>query len=250
MRLVIIAASLACLVPACAAMARIPQDAKEGAAAEKAFRWTEGQTLVLPLSNATLTAPPPVKQLAGIDAVRAWATVSGVPVPAGIEAVVYDPRSRELVLFQKVGRGYVPLDDWNTLDVDAILRTVTEITESGNGKRRQAGLPSLRVVGWLEPPHLDRSTNSVSWAVEAIGDNGLRIINSMALVFGRDGFEMLVWGGNSTFTSSRDLLKIAQSSFSFFPGSRYSDYQPGDRLSEYGVASSTAAVLGMRRGSH
>lgn len=246
MRLVV-AVCLGFLVLASAATARIPQDAKERADVDKAFRWQEGKTLVLPVSGATLTAPPPVKQLAGIDAVRAWAALSGAPVPAGVEAAVYDPRTREMVLFQKLGRGYVPFDDWDTLDLDVILRAVVEITEFGNIRRRQAGLPSLHVVGWLEPPNLDRSTNSVRWAIEASGDHGLRITNSMALVFGRDGFEILIWGGDSMSASSRNLLKIAQSSFSFSSGSRYSDYQAGDRLSDFGVAGTIAAVLGMRR---
>lgn len=107
-------------------------------------------------------------------------------------------------------------------------------------------MPGLHVVGWLEPPSLDRATNSVSWAIESSDDNGQPAINSMALIFGRDGFEKLIWRGKAMFRST-NLLKIGQSSFSFPAGLRYADYEMGDRFSEFGVTYTIAAVLGMKR---
>ncbi|MBI2742257.1 MAG: DUF2167 domain-containing protein [Rhodospirillales bacterium] len=241
-----IAFCLGFLVLASAATARIPESTNEPVDTDKALQWRDGKTLRLPVSGATLKAPAPVRQLVGRDAARVWAAVSGGPAPAGIEALLHDPRTGEMVIFQNLGRGYVRFDDWDTLDLDAILRSVAEIAEAGNSRRRRAGLPGIHVVGWLEPPTLDRSTNSVRWAIEASSDHGLPVISSMALVFGRGGFEKLIWGGNVMFASRGNLLKIGQANFAFPVGGRYTDYQVGDRLSEYGIASTIAAILRMK----
>jgi uncharacterized membrane-anchored protein len=86
----------------------------------------------------------------------------------------------------------------------------------------------------------------VRWAIEAAGEHGRSVVTSVALIFGRNGFEKLTWAGKRTI-GDRDLLKIAQSGFSFGVGSRYIDYQAGDKISEYGVADIVAVVLGAKR---
>ena len=242
----VIAFCLGFLVLSSAAIARLPETSKERADTDKALKWRDGETLKLPLSGATLTAPAPVRQLAGSDAKRVWTAVSRGTAPAGVEALLHDTRTGEMVVFQNVGRGYVRFDDWDTLDLDAVLSSVAESTQAGNIGRRRAGLPGVHIVGWLEPPTLDRSTNSVRWAIQASTDDGHPVTSSMALVFGRGGFEKLIWGGNSMSASRRNLLKIAQSGLSFRPGGRYTDFQVGDKLSDYGVAATIAAILSMR----
>lgn len=242
----VIAFCLGFLVLAAAATARIPESSKERGDIDKALKWRDGETLRLPVSGAALAAPRPIRQLAGTDAERVWTAVSGGPAPAGVEALFHDPRTGEMVVFQNLSRGYVRFDDWDTLDPDAILRSVAEVTEAGNIRRRRVGLPGVHIVGWLEPPSLDRSTNSVRWVIQASTDHGQPVTSSMALIFGRGGFEKLIWGGNSMSASRRTLLEIAQSSFSFPLGGRYTDYRVGDRLSEYGVAGTIATILSMK----
>ncbi|MBI2739032.1 MAG: DUF2167 domain-containing protein [Rhodospirillales bacterium] len=237
---------LSTLVLASAGIARIPESTKDRVDTDSALKWRHGETLRLPMSGAVLAAPAPVRQLAGADAKRVWTAVSRGPAPLGIEALLHDPRTGEMVVFQNLRPGYVPFDDWATLDADAILRSAREATEAGNVRRRLVGLPAVHLLGWLEPPVLDRSTNSVRWAIQASTDHGHPVTSSMALVFGRGGFEKLIWGGNSMAASHRKLLEIAQSSFTFPVGGRYTDHQIGDRLSAYGVADTIAAILGMK----
>jgi uncharacterized membrane-anchored protein len=64
-------------------------------------------------------------------------------------------------------------------------------------------------------------------------------------VLGRDGFEKLTWVGPKSAMGS-DMLKVAQSSFSFPIGGHYTDFKAGDRVAEYGIASLVAAVLGAK----
>ncbi len=211
-----------------------------------ALKWRDGETLTLPLSGGTVRASAPVKQLAGSDAAQAMAGLTGSAPPFAIEALLYDAVTGEVVVYQKLGRGYVRFDDWVTLDANAVLKAFAERVEADNARRRRVSLPGMHVVGWLEAPYLDRSTHSVRWAIELAGDHGLPVVSSAVLVFGRDGFEKLTWGGKKMM-GAKNLLRVAQSSFSFPVGSRYADYELGDAIAEYGVADTVAAVLGAKR---
>jgi uncharacterized membrane-anchored protein len=85
----------------------------------------------------------------------------------------------------------------------------------------------------------------VRWAFEATDEREGPIVNSIALVLGRDGFEKLTWIGPKS--AVRDgLLKIAEASFNFPSGGRYTDHQSGDKVAEYGIAGLVAAVLGAK----
>lgn len=97
-------ALLACMAMAGDAVAKPPQNDQEREAAVQALQWHDGEELTLPQSNGTLKASPPVRQLLGADARSLFEVVNGVDAPAGLEATLLDPRTRELVLYQKARR--------------------------------------------------------------------------------------------------------------------------------------------------
>jgi uncharacterized membrane-anchored protein len=113
-------------------------------------------------------------------------------------------------------------------------------------RRKAVGLPGLHVVGWRERPNLDRTTNTVRWSFEARDDESIELVNSIALVLARDGFEKLIWVGAKKDAGANDLLKVAQASFAFPLGGRYGDFQSGDKVAEYGIAGLVATVLGAK----
>lgn len=236
-----------CLLLAFAASgadARPPQNEEERAAALRVLKWVDGQQVTLPVSHGSLKAPDTEKQLVGPDAVSLWEILNGVDAPPGTEATLYNPGTKELVFFQKIDDGYVRLDDWGDVDADAMLKAVSENTETSNERRRAAGIPAVHVVGWLERPHLDRATNTVQWAFEAKDDESNLLVNRITLMLGRDGFEKLTWAGDKT--TGGDLLRVARASFNFPVGGLYTDFQSGDKVAEYGIAGLVAAVLGVK----
>ncbi|MGH7290440.1 MAG: DUF2167 domain-containing protein [Myxococcota bacterium] len=228
------------------AAAKPPQTEEERTAALRALTWRDGKTLALPLSHATLQAPEGISQLLGKDAATLWEALNGVDAPSGMEASLYDPKTEALVFFQKLGDGYVKLDDWEDVDADAMLKSVSENTEADNARRKATGLAGLHVVGWRERPHLDRAANTVRWSFEARDDESGELVNSIALVLARDGFEKLIWVGAKKDAGGNDLLKVAQASFAFPVGGRYGDFQAGDKVAEYGIAGLVASVLGAK----
>jgi uncharacterized membrane-anchored protein len=227
------------------ANAKVPQNEEERSAAVKALAWKDGQKLTLPVSRGTLKAPDDIRQLQGADSVSLWEILNGDAAPHGIEATLYDPATKGVVFYEKLGDGYVRLDDWHDIEADAMLKSVSADTDAGNAKRRAAGIPTLRVVGWLQRPHLDRATNTVRWSVEAMDERDGSLVNSVALVLGRDGFEKLTWIGSKDDVG-KGLLDVALASFSFPAGGLYTDFQPSDKVAEYGIASLVAAMLGAK----
>jgi hypothetical protein len=81
-----------------------------------------------------------INQLLGIDASSLWEILNGVDAPPGTEAVIYESKTETLVFFQRLGDGYVSLDDWNNVDADAMLKSVSENTEAANAKRQRTGI--------------------------------------------------------------------------------------------------------------
>lgn len=242
----LVAAALVTLSLISAAAAKPPQTEEERSAALDALTWRDGEVLALPLSRGTLQAPGGIDQLLGKDAATLWETLNGVDAPFGMEAALYDPDTEALVFFQKLGSGYVKLDDWEEVDADAMLKAVSENTETDNARRKAAGLAAVHVVGWRERPHLDRATNTVRWSFEAHDEKNGELVNSIALVLARDGFEKLIWAGAKKDAGGNDLLKVAQASFAFPLGGRYGDFQAGDKVAEYGIAGLVASVLGAK----
>jgi uncharacterized membrane-anchored protein len=242
----VLAATLVALAFISTATAKPPQTEEERNTALRTLAWRDGESLALPLSRGTLHAPEGISQLLGKDAATLWEALNGVDAPSGMEASLYDPRTKALVFFQKLGDGYVKLDDWEDVDADAMLKSVSENTEADNARRKTAGLPGVHVVGWRERPNLDRATNTVRWSFEARDDESEELVNSIALVLARDGFEKLIWVGAKKDAGENDLLKVAQASFAFPMGGRYGDFQAGDKVAEYGIAGLVASVLGAK----
>jgi uncharacterized membrane-anchored protein len=242
----VLAAALLALAFISSATAKPPQTEEERNTALRTLTWRDGEALALPLSHGTLQAPDGISQLLGKDAATLWEALNGVDAPSGMEASLYDPKTKALVFFQKLGDGYVKLDDWEDVDADAMLKSVSENTEADNARRKAVGLAGLHVVGWRERPHLDRATNTVRWSFEARDDENGELVNSIALVLARDGFEKLIWVGAKKDAGGNDLLKVAQASFMFPTGGRYGDFQSGDKVAEYGIAGLVASVLGAK----
>jgi uncharacterized membrane-anchored protein len=236
---------LALMAPAHIAVAAVPKTDQEREAALKSIVWRDGQSLTLPLSKGTLRAPTGIRQLLGGDARTASEVINGVDAPATIEAMLYEPATNALVYYQKLGDGFVSVDDWGNVDPDAFIKTIRENTEADNVKRRENGVPPLHVVGWLEKPNLDRKEKIVRWAIDAIDDDQTSNVNSVALILTRDGFEKLTWIGPKE-ALSRDLLKTAQTSFRLPVGDQYSDYREGDKVAAYGIAGLVASMLGAK----
>lgn len=231
-----------------ASHAKPPATEAEREAALNAIVWRDDQVLTLPGSGGVLKAPKGYRQLVGQDARTVYEATNGLDAPVGTEAMIYDRKGGTVVYYQKLGSGYIRIDDWPSIDADAMLAEIKENTERNNPTRKQRGIGSIHVVGWLQPPKLDIQNHSVRWALDAREEDGSSLVNSVALVLGRDGYEKLTWIGSKQQFSD-DALKVGLDSFNFASGKRYGDYVAGDKVAEYGVAGLVASALGVKAAS-
>ncbi len=243
-----LAVASAILLGVSQAQAKPPTTDAERRAAMDTVVWRDNQVLTLPISGGVLHAPSGYGQLLGKDAATVSEVTNGVDAPSGTEAMLYDRKDKTIVYFRKLGSGYVKIDDWPTVDADAMLKEIKENTERNNALRKERGISAIHVQDWLQPPRLDLKNHSVRWTVDAVEEDGSSLVNSVALVLGRDGYERLTWiGTKEQFSDS--VLKVGLDSFAFANGKRYEDYVEGDKIAEYGVAGLVASALGVKAAS-
>lgn len=165
--------------------------------------------------------------------------VSGLETAAVMPA---DPEQSWFLIFEYEPVGYVPDDEKDSLDADAMIAAIREGTEAANEERRNRGWQTMEIVGWHEEPFYDAETNNLTWAI--VGESaGQRNVNRMIKLLGRRGVM------TATLVSSPEMLPLAAgltdgllAKYRYRPGSRYAEYVPGtDKLAQYGL---TALVVG------
>lgn len=205
--------------------------------------WCREGTYSLPRSHATLTVPEEYYILMGENAVQERFLVDG-HAQSQVEAVVYNSDFSSCIIFKNFDEGYVKLDDWDDIDPQLLLTSISQNTEEANQDKIKRGMSTLHVIGWIQEPFLDRKTNTVYWSIEAKNEEGI-LINSVALKLGSKGYEKLTWvTQKDSYVQSVEELEIMLSAYNYDKGFRYSDYKPGDKFATYGIATLVAATAG------
>lgn len=199
----------------------------------------------LPQSNSTISIPSGFALVTGRDAI-AVNTIEGKPADEFLEAYVCDNTNFDnSVLFQYMKTGYISIDNCKEINPKELLREISKKTEEDNIERRNRGSNELHVIGWIQEPTFDKTTNTVYWAIEGNSGEEENIVNSIAIRLGREGYEKINWiATKSSYIPFGGHLDIMLRAHSFDPGYRYSDYRSGDKVAGYGIATLVAATLG------
>jgi uncharacterized membrane-anchored protein len=154
-----------------------------------------------------------------------------------------DPRATWFmpVRFQAVG--YIKDDDARTWNADEMLQSLKAGTDEQNRDREKAGMPTMHVLGWSEPPRYDASTHRLAWALtsRAVGakDGDPPLVNYDTYALGRDGYFTL--NLVTTLADLPALKPVAEqqvAALDFDIGKRYADFDARtDRVAAYGLAS-------------
>lgn len=143
-----------------------------------------------------------------------------------------------------VDEGYVKDDE--KIDGDAILKMIREGTEESNQYRKEKGFPALVVDGWSEPPHYDKATHRLMWAVAAHSTRG-KSVNYNTRVLGRKGYVSLnlITSPDTLEKDKVHVQKLLQDT-QFLAGFRYEDFNPkSDKIAKYGIAALIAGGAGV-----
>ena len=239
--------------PVAADQGPYPKTEEELRAAYDKLSWqTGGGSHNLPRSHAVIQLRSGQAALLGADAERySWLT-SGIEFPATEAVLTYQSANASAeVYYEWRDEGYVSDDDWADVDADALLKQYRENTEAANDERAANGFEPMHVVGWLEPPHYDKSTHTVTYAME-LKDKDSNWANAFALRLGRTGYTEFTWVGSVDLFQGAGgrpaLLNDALAIHSFEEGYRYADFQEGDKVAAYGIAGLVAAAVGAKFG--
>ncbi len=140
------------------------------------------------------------------------------------------------VLFEFSEVGYVEDGERDELDADAMLKTIRDGNRHANEERKERGWAPLEITDWEQPPRYDSRTHNLEWAVRGESE-GEAIVNYNTRLFGRRGvMEVALVGNPYEVQSVLPALKFLLEGFSFTPGHRYAEFQPGDKAATYGLA--------------
>lgn len=154
-------------------------------------------------------------------------------------------------IFEYSEEGYVKDDE--KLDADAVLESVREGTEAGNAEKRQRGWDTLSIVGWHFPPQYDQKSKMLEWALLARSDSDKsEVINYNTRLLGRSGvMQVVLVADPKLLDGAVSALKHSIDGYAFNPGQTYAEFQPGDRVAEYGLAAliaGGAAAVATKKG--
>ena len=239
-----LAASLALLQPGLpAAAAEEPTAAAADPAREKfvaamrALNWVKGPTSVEVVGNATLKVPEGFVFLDAKETTKFLTLTENLG--SGQEVLVGPEDLHWSAYLEFDDGGYVKDDD--KIDAPALLKSLKEANEQGNEERKRRGWAGLSLTGWASPPAYNKETRRLEWATMLRTDQG-DTANFFTKLLGRRGHTSIVMAADAArLAEAQQALAGVLDGFEYKPGERYSEWLPGDKVAEYGLA---ALILG------
>lgn len=154
---------------------------------------------------------------------------------------LFAPESLDwFAVFSFDATGYVKDDE--KIDPDALLKTIKASDGPGNDERKRLGMAPLYTVGWEVPPHYDADTKRLEWGLRLKSEGESYTVNYTSRLLGRTGvMSAILVADPNTLAKDMEAFKVGLKEFSYVTGEKYSEFKPGDRVAEIGLA---ALVLG------
>ncbi len=198
--------------------------------------WQPGP-LTADLGNATLKLDQDWAFMDG-DTFRQMSQQTGDPVTGTERGLVVpaDPAKDYAIHLNFEDMGYVPDDDADELDPDAIYESYEEGVKEQNEDLAARGLPTYTLMGWRTEPHYDAASNRMEWCLIA-EMQGEKLVNHEIRLLGREGvMSATIVATPETVDSALAETHRMLGGFSFKEGKRYADYESGDKIAQYGLA--------------
>jgi len=147
------------------------------------------------------------------------------------------------VVFTFDESGYVKDDEKKDLDAGKLLKAMQDGTEADNANRRSRGWDELEVIGWERPPYYDAATNNLTWSTRLrVKASTSESINHSVRLLGRRGvMHVDLVADPADMAEALPRFDNIITDYSYLSGSKYSEWQKGDKVAKYGL---TALILG------
>ncbi len=195
-------------------------------------------------SNSTFNLTRGYSLLTGDAARRYDHIIQGAPEDPNTEALLFNHDTGVQLILNYYPEGYVSLENWEDLDANILMQEISENAKKINAERARHNIPSLRIGGWLQKPHLNQDNHSVSWVFDVI-DGEETTVNAVSIKLGREGYEKITWVSSyDNYLKSIDAMAFLVDQHQFDKGHRYEDYSLGDQMAAFGLASLVAVTAG------
>jgi uncharacterized membrane-anchored protein len=163
--------------------------------------------------------------------------------PEEVGALVSTGEEKWYIVFSFSNVGYVKDDEKNSIDANAIYKSMKDGEVQENQERKRLGYPGLNMLGWEKAPFYDPNTHNLTWAtkLQTEGTPG-HGVNYTSRLLGRGGYMSVILvvspeGLAQAVPAYDKLLK----GFTYIDGQKYSEWKEGDKIAAYGL---TALVTG------
>jgi uncharacterized membrane-anchored protein len=136
-------------------------------------------------------------------------------------------------------------------DYDELLADMQASTKEQSKARQKAGLGTVELHGWAEPPHYDKAQRKLYWAEKLqFGDSDGMTLNYNVRILGRSGHLVVNGVGGIeqlplVAEQNKNLLQWTE----FVAGQRYEDFDPSyDKVAAYGIGGLIAGKLALKVG--
>ena len=150
--------------------------------------------------------------------------------------------------------GYIKDDDAKDWNADELLANLKEGTEAGNKERLERGIPAMEVVGWVELPHYNATTQRMIWSAST-RDKGAptdaqKGINYNTYALGREGYiSMNLVTNLNEVEVQKPIARQLLGALTFNDGKRYADFNSStDKMAEYGLAALIGGIAAKKLG--
>ena len=188
--------------------------------------------------QATINIPKDLRFLDPIGTEQFLKLSGNLPTPN--EYLIESRTKGWFALFEYSDDGHVKDDE--TIDPDALLKSLIAGNEAANEERKKNQLPLVFLDGWHIAPRYDKQNNRLEWATKVRNEQNQIFVNYTTKILGRSGYvsATLVSEPNSLDGDIADF-KNKLKAFDFIPGQRYAEFRDGDKMAAYGLG---ALVVG------
>lgn len=147
--------------------------------------------------------------------------------------------------------GHISDTDADEIDYSDLLKDMQEGAQQESEQREKQGYEPMRLVGWAETPHYDKTEKKIYWAKDlAIGDAEGHTLNYFIRVLGREGvLELNAVASMDQLAQVRTDMKQVVDMASFTEGNRYADFNAStDKVAAYGLAALVAGGVAAKTG--
>lgn len=208
-------------------------------------------------ADATLKVDEGFRYLEAADARRVLEELWGNPEDESVLGLVVPEQPSLLdegswaVVLTYSDDGHVDDEDAAKADYNEILAEMQKATGDSNPARKEAGYPTVDLIGWAAPPRYDAGAHKIHWAKELSFDGSPEhTLNYDIRVLGREGYLSL-----NAVADMKDMQAVEAGMqkilgfTGFDEGRRYADFDPKtDKLAAYGVAALVAGALAGKAG--